>query len=291
MKLILFIVLVLLTSAVYSQDYIIKKDGEKIEAKVLEVTTTHVKYRKFSQPEGPNRSIEISLLKEIIYEDGQFDTFETPKTTPTQLNLEKSKDPLNETSTPEEELKYNLRRDPIMKSGLTIEGIFGFASTKQMVYNEYIIGYDQWGNPIYDYSYNFEPVRYLSLNVKLANKWYFNQSDTWRTGLQVNWFRFGVLIDPSDVVPSLFIGPKIIAPLNIGWTNVIRINEEWGLEANITGGGMLNIDLDFGKIYDGYSLNPEIKVRHQKLSFGLDYMYFNDSRSWHSFGVTVGAKL
>jgi len=289
MKFILLTALVLLTSAVFSQDYIIKKDGEKIEAKVLEVTTTHVKYRKFSQPEGPNRSIEISLLKEIIYEDGQFDTFDTPKTpqTTTQPTPEKPKEPVKETRTPEEELRSDLRKDPIMKSGITVEGIFGFSNTTRSNYWT-VVGYDNWGNPIYDYSN--ESKRYISLNVKLANKWYFNQSNTWRMGLQVNWFRFGLLIDPDDVVYSLLVGPKVFAPLNIGWTNVIRLNEEWGLEANITGGGMLNVDLEYD-LTSGYSINPEIKFRHQKLSFGLDYMFFNDGRSWHTFGVTVGAKL
>ncbi len=290
MRLILLTVFLLFSRVLFAQDYIIKKDGEKMEVKVLEVSSTHIKYRKFTQLEGPDRRIEVSMVKEIIYEDGQFETFDKPKTTestPQPINIKPAAPEL----TPEEELKKKLRRDPIMKSGITVEGIFGYGGTERLVYKEYIVGYDQWGYPIYNYGYETEPVRYISLSVKLANKWYFNQSDTWRTGLQVNWFRFGLFIDPSDIAYSVFLGPKVIAPLNVGWTNVIRLNDEWGIEANITGGMMLNFDLDYGNIYDGYAFNPEIKFRHDKLSFGLDYMYFNDSRVWNTFGFSIGAKL
>jgi hypothetical protein len=111
-----------------------------------------------------------------------------------------------------------------VKSGLIVEGIFGTALATRISEEQVIIGYDQFGYPVHNYVDTESRTRYVSLNVKLANKWYFNQRDKWRTGLQVNWFRFGINIDPDDIFESLFLGPKVFAPLNIGCTNVVRLN-------------------------------------------------------------------
>jgi hypothetical protein len=293
MKSILFSAIVLMSSSLFAQDYILKKDGEKIEAKVIEVTTSVIKYRKFTQPEGPDRVIEISKVKEIIYEDGQFEKFDAPKPVETIETTPAQPQPVREIPlpTPEEDLRSTLRRDRIMKSGLTVEGIFGAASTSSEVEEQVFIGYDQFGSPIFQYVTSLERTTYVSLNVKLANKWYFNQSEKWRSGLQVNWFRFGINIDPDNIFQSLFLGPKIFAPLNVGWTNVVRLSENLGIEANITGGAVLNIDFLDGGSSEGYAINPELKLRFKKLSFGFDYMYFNVGRPWHTMGVTIGAKL
>jgi hypothetical protein len=288
MKSFLVSAFVLLSSTLFAQDYIIKKDGGKIEVKVKEVSSSVIKYRNFSQPEGPDRVIEISKVKEIIYEDGQFEKFDTPKPVETVETTPAQTQPVREIPlpTPEEDLRSTLRRDRIMKSGLTVEGIFGAALATR---DEEIIGYNEFGLPIYDYINT--RTTYVSLNVKLANKWYFNQSEKWRTGLQVNWFRFGINIDPDNIFQSLFLGPKIFAPLNIGWTNVVRLSENLGIEANITGGGVLNIDFLEDGFSEGYAINPEVKLRFKKLSFGFDYMYFYEGNTWHTMGVTIGAKL
>lgn len=313
MKYIFFAVFTMISCSIFAQDYIVKKDGEKIEAKVMEVTSTSIKYRKFSQPEGPDRTIEISKVKEIVYSDGQFDTFDTPKTTeketpvtPTQpvtstpeKQVEQAPEAL---STPEEDLRISLKRDQILKSGLTVDGIFGYAMNYYTGTDQVIIGYDQFGYPIYGESTTSQLNNFYSISVRLGNKWYFNQNDKWRTGLQVNWFRFGIYIDGENVGESLFLGPKMFTPLNIGWTNVLKFTDNIGLEANITGGGNLNIDLDYGEIFTGYTINPEVKFRWNKLAIGLDYFFFSEDRTngsnttnsrsnWHNIGLSVGAKL
>ena len=60
----------------FSQDVILKRDGKKIEAKVLEVSSTLIKYKREDQQDGPLRTIPIYDVKEIIYEDGTWDTFD-----------------------------------------------------------------------------------------------------------------------------------------------------------------------------------------------------------------------
>lgn len=54
----------------FAQDIIYKTDGTEIKAKILELTTETIKYKKFEQLEGPTRNILLSDVFMIIYEDG-----------------------------------------------------------------------------------------------------------------------------------------------------------------------------------------------------------------------------
>jgi len=58
-----------------AQDSILKVNGEKISAKVLEVGTDNVKYRKFSNMDGPLYTIAKDEIKEIIFENGDKESF------------------------------------------------------------------------------------------------------------------------------------------------------------------------------------------------------------------------
>ncbi|MBL4655676.1 MAG: hypothetical protein JKY33_07630 [Bacteroidia bacterium] len=77
--------LLLLFSYAFSQDNIIKRDASEIKVKVLEVTSTEVKYKKYSNPEGPTYSIPKSEIFMIQYENGTKESFdnevEQPRTT------------------------------------------------------------------------------------------------------------------------------------------------------------------------------------------------------------------
>lgn len=61
---------------VYAQDVIVKKDGSTILSKVLEVNTTDIKYKKFSNLDGPSYSIVKSEIMSINYENGEKDVFD-----------------------------------------------------------------------------------------------------------------------------------------------------------------------------------------------------------------------
>jgi hypothetical protein len=54
----------------YSQDVITKKTGEDIKAKILEITSTEVKYKRFDNLIGPIYSINKSEVLLIKYENG-----------------------------------------------------------------------------------------------------------------------------------------------------------------------------------------------------------------------------
>lgn len=54
----------------YSQDFITKTTGDSIPAKVLEVTSTEIKYKKVDNPSGPTYSILKTEIFMIRYENG-----------------------------------------------------------------------------------------------------------------------------------------------------------------------------------------------------------------------------
>lgn len=83
MKKLFFSLLSLLftTTLCFSQDVLTKKSGEDIKAKVLEVTSTEVKYKKFDNPNGPIFSVNKSDLIMVRYENGSKDMFNEAKKT------------------------------------------------------------------------------------------------------------------------------------------------------------------------------------------------------------------
>ena len=74
-----FVATFLVANCLFSQDVITKKSGEDIQAKVLEVTTSEVKYKKFDNLNGPVFSILKSELLLIRYENGSKDVFNDNK--------------------------------------------------------------------------------------------------------------------------------------------------------------------------------------------------------------------
>ena len=71
----LFLLFLVFPLSVFSQDVIVKKDGSSILAKVLEVDTEILKYKKWKNLNGPIYSIKKADLFAVNYENGEKDTF------------------------------------------------------------------------------------------------------------------------------------------------------------------------------------------------------------------------
>lgn len=69
----LAIIQICLTGTVLSQDVILKKDNTTVLSKVIEVTSTEIKYKKWSNQEGPTYSISRSEVVSINYQNGEVD--------------------------------------------------------------------------------------------------------------------------------------------------------------------------------------------------------------------------
>lgn len=63
-------------TSVFAQDIIIKKDFSIIKSKVVEVASSIVKYKKYSNIDGPIYTIEAKDIIAINYENGEKDVFE-----------------------------------------------------------------------------------------------------------------------------------------------------------------------------------------------------------------------
>lgn len=73
----LYVILGLLCcTSVFAQDIIIKKDFSIIKSKVVEVASSIVKYKKYSNIDGPIYTIEAKDIIAINYENGEKDVFE-----------------------------------------------------------------------------------------------------------------------------------------------------------------------------------------------------------------------
>lgn len=75
MKTLIFVFMAFLPCLTIAQDVIVKKDGNTILAKVLEVNESNIKYKKYSNQNGPTYTIAIVDIMSINYQNGERDEF------------------------------------------------------------------------------------------------------------------------------------------------------------------------------------------------------------------------
>ena len=69
-------VLMFLTISGFAQDKIYLKTGEQVEAKIIEVNINNLKYKKYSNIDGPTFTIEKSDIHMVVYQNGENQIFE-----------------------------------------------------------------------------------------------------------------------------------------------------------------------------------------------------------------------
>lgn len=69
----LFLVLFCVSLIAMAQDVIVKKDGTTVLSKVLEISSTEIKYKQWSNQDGPLYSINRSEVVSINYENGNVE--------------------------------------------------------------------------------------------------------------------------------------------------------------------------------------------------------------------------
>lgn len=71
--------ILLLCEASYAQDVITKQNGESIISKVIEIRSDEIKFKKFSNQDGPLYVMPIKEVLSITFENGEVERFDTPK--------------------------------------------------------------------------------------------------------------------------------------------------------------------------------------------------------------------
>lgn len=69
-------ILVIITLAASAQDKIYKKSGDVIEAKVTEVGSNEIKYKIFTDQNGPVYTAQKQQLIKIVYESGRIENYD-----------------------------------------------------------------------------------------------------------------------------------------------------------------------------------------------------------------------
>lgn len=85
-KILIIIFAIISVNPLFSQDIIIKKTGEEVISKVLEITPTDVRFKKSDNFNGPVYSILKSEVSIIKYENGTQDIFNEKQTDTSLVN-------------------------------------------------------------------------------------------------------------------------------------------------------------------------------------------------------------
>ncbi len=67
-------------TTVQAQDVIHRKNGKTIAAKIIELNADDIKYKAFDQPNGATFTIDINLVKKVVFENGTVHNFATETT-------------------------------------------------------------------------------------------------------------------------------------------------------------------------------------------------------------------
>lgn len=81
---ILFILFLMASLVAGAQDTIYKRSGEIISAKIAEISTAEVKYRRFTMPDGPVFVIGRNEVQKIRFANGVVDSFAVTQPVQTQ---------------------------------------------------------------------------------------------------------------------------------------------------------------------------------------------------------------
>lgn len=93
-----------------AQDILTLTDNSVLKVKVLEITPTEIKYKKFDNINGPTYTSLISGVKSIIYENGTTETFNNPN----PVQSEPAVSPILNSTSPQQDLSVSDRQLLIM---------------------------------------------------------------------------------------------------------------------------------------------------------------------------------
>lgn len=85
----LFIILFLTGKLIYAQDTIVKKNNEIIQAKIMEITQSEIKYKKYTFLDGPTYIENKSEIQYIRFSNGLKEEFSSTPAAPASASASK----------------------------------------------------------------------------------------------------------------------------------------------------------------------------------------------------------
>lgn len=78
-KITAFTALIILVAPIWAQDIIVTNDAKKIDAKIIEVSTSQVRYKELENLDGPIYILQVDEINSIIYANGKVALYNQPK--------------------------------------------------------------------------------------------------------------------------------------------------------------------------------------------------------------------
>ena len=113
--------------SLFAQDIITLTNGDEIKAKVLEITSKEIKYKKYENLDGPTVIVDISKVFAINYENGTREVFNTAGTGTASSQGRQDKPVLMDPN----KVYFGIWANPV--GFLTFGPMFGFEITKKKI--------------------------------------------------------------------------------------------------------------------------------------------------------------
>lgn len=134
-KILLLLVSIILNLVANAGDIIVLTNSTRIDAKILEVSETEIKYKKASNPEGPTFIIKTDQISSIIYENGDVTAYSASDNS--RKTKAKTSDTSNAQSKEEKTSKESIWKFNPQPSDHHVVGLtLGFVSKKVKESNE-----------------------------------------------------------------------------------------------------------------------------------------------------------
>ena len=85
------LVVILMTAPIFAQDIIVTTDAKKIEAQILEVSKSEIKYKEYDNLDGPTFIISTDEISSIIYKNGKVVLYNQPNDIKSTIESTESK--------------------------------------------------------------------------------------------------------------------------------------------------------------------------------------------------------
>lgn len=228
MKQIVFLSLLvgLSTHLIFSQDTIVKQNGDKIPSKILEITSDSIQYTAFEFQDGTPRNIDISEVSMIIYGNGKKEQF------PPTENQDSEDVLMKEDSQKTFKGKYFMLGAGMGPSygvyGVRVQWRFG----EQLGYGFHAgVGYDAGAPVSFSAGMKFFPYKGLYINVQFATKWMEN-IDSYVVGKKyIGTPPYGTYVNIYESVDNSYIGygPAFMVGGDWVWGKKIAYGFNFGL--------------------------------------------------------------
>ena len=293
----LLIAAVILPAYSYAQDIIVMRDGSIVQSKVTEITSSEVKYKKYSNLDGPLYTIDKSAILAINYENGEKETFAAEEQAPTKVApTEVMSDEVSEEAMAENKrciervngLSPECTNDKKGKADY-IFCTFAVSENSQLINDEMSLDFE-WGhvdyltsanNPTYVSNYSdsehamvavVKNLTEKTIYIDLGNSFFIrgDQASAYYTPSATtvsNTSGSGVGVNAGAVAGALGIGGsvgKLASGINVGGGSSSTTTNVTYSQRVIAIPPMSSKKLDYQFLFDGYSCNGLVVSRPSK---------------------------